>query len=236
MTKINNAFSLVEMSVVLIIIGILVASATAAGKMIANSKLRKVVQKFEQYNAATNSFYGVYGKLPGDLDIASKYWTSCVTVGSNPCDGDGDNVLDRGYEDLRFWHHLTLSKILPGNYPGSNASGDADENRAGENVPASIFQGGCYTARSVAEGFGKAYNAGILIGKEQSGSICKNAIFLAKEAEFIDFKLDNGIPNTGKIMSRHGYDMTSGECASSGAYNTTETEVKCYTAYVLEIN
>ena len=66
-----KAFSLVELSIVLIIIGLLVAGVSGGSKMISNAKLRTVISDMEQYKLAVNTFKGTYDELPGDMKDSS---------------------------------------------------------------------------------------------------------------------------------------------------------------------
>ncbi len=65
--KENFGFSLIELSIVLIIIGLLVAGVTGGASLIESAKIRAVANEVLNYKQALNAFYAARGRLPGDL-------------------------------------------------------------------------------------------------------------------------------------------------------------------------
>ena len=74
----NKAFSLIELSIVLIIIGLLVAGITGGQSLIESAKNRAVVNEIRGWKQAVNAFYLLKERLPGDLNNDGK-----VGYGSN---------------------------------------------------------------------------------------------------------------------------------------------------------
>lgn len=66
--KIKNAFSLVELSIVLIIIGLLVAGVTSGQSLIESAKIRAVINEINGLKQGIFAFYVAEGRLPGDLN------------------------------------------------------------------------------------------------------------------------------------------------------------------------
>jgi prepilin-type N-terminal cleavage/methylation domain-containing protein len=66
----SSAFSLIELSIVLIIIGLLIAGITGGASLIKNSELRSVMGESRGYAVAVNGFYSQYAYLPGDYATA----------------------------------------------------------------------------------------------------------------------------------------------------------------------
>ncbi len=62
----KSAFSLIELSIVLIIIGLLIAGITGGASLIKNSELRSAMGEARGYAVAVNGFYSQYAYLPGD--------------------------------------------------------------------------------------------------------------------------------------------------------------------------
>ena len=62
------AFSLIELSIVLIIIGLLVAGITGGQSLIKSAKIRAFMNELNGYKQAVSSFYVAKDRLPGDLN------------------------------------------------------------------------------------------------------------------------------------------------------------------------
>ena len=63
-----NGYTLIEMSIVLIIVGLLVSSVTAGSKMIENAKVIRFIKDMETYKHATYIFKLMQDRLPGDFN------------------------------------------------------------------------------------------------------------------------------------------------------------------------
>lgn len=61
----NKGFSLIELSIVLIIIGLLVAGITGGASLIKSAQLRSVVTESNTYRTAYNIFYSQFNRVPG---------------------------------------------------------------------------------------------------------------------------------------------------------------------------
>jgi prepilin-type N-terminal cleavage/methylation domain-containing protein len=83
----KSAFSLIELSIVLIIIGLLIAGITGGASLIKNSELRSAISEARGYEVAVNGFYSQYNALPGDYPKA----ISGSTIYAGPTTGNGDN-------------------------------------------------------------------------------------------------------------------------------------------------
>ena len=66
----KSAFSLIELSIVLIIIGLLIAGITGGASLIKSSELRSVMGEARGYAVAVNAFYTQFNALPGDYNVA----------------------------------------------------------------------------------------------------------------------------------------------------------------------
>ena len=65
----NKAFSLIELSIVLIIIGLLVAGITGGQSLIESAKVHSFYSSLNNYKQAFNTFYISHGRFPGDFNM-----------------------------------------------------------------------------------------------------------------------------------------------------------------------
>lgn len=80
----KSAFSLIELSIVLIIIGLLIAGVTGGASLIKSSELRSAISEARGYAVAINGFYAQYNALPGDYEVAiAGAMASSSATGSN---------------------------------------------------------------------------------------------------------------------------------------------------------
>lgn len=89
----HSAFSLVELSIVLIIIGLLVAGVVGGSSLIKSAALRTVMSEARNYGIITNSFFVAYDELPGDAR-AGVYTSPSALALSNGCVGDSDGKIE----------------------------------------------------------------------------------------------------------------------------------------------
>lgn len=218
------AFSLVELSIVLVILGLLVGGVLAGQSLIRASELRSVGGEFTRWHTGVYAFRDKYFALPGDMTNATKFWgTAAACPGTNAqpstnattCDGDGDNVFDAnpsvgfGHEYFRFWQHLANAGLIEGTYAGVTGSGASSHSEAGFNVPASKINTGCWSMVYGAALTGSAsyYDAPAgntwSFGKENATGSCKDGLLFPSELWGIDKKIDDGKPGTGKIRARN---------------------------------
>ena len=77
--KFNNfAFSLIELSIVLIIIGLLIAGVMGGQSLIENAKVLSFTREIRDWKQAVNTFYVAKGRLPSDANNDGK-----IGYGSN---------------------------------------------------------------------------------------------------------------------------------------------------------
>ena len=136
-----KAFSIIELSIVLIIMGLLVAGITGGQSLIESAKVRGVINEMENIKRAVNAYYVLKGRLPGDpenvgqiagnftfyknYDFAgnSDYDNNVVLNTAAFYDMDKEGTLDfKNTEDGSYY----LSKTLKGDfwYGFTNLSGD----------------------------------------------------------------------------------------------------------------
>jgi len=89
----HSAFSLVELSIVLIIIGLLVAGVVGGSSLIKSAALRSVMSEARNYGIVTNSFFVSYDALPGDI-VSAQFTPPSTSALSSGCSGDADGKIE----------------------------------------------------------------------------------------------------------------------------------------------
>jgi prepilin-type N-terminal cleavage/methylation domain-containing protein len=164
----RHGFSLVELSIVLVILGLLTGGILTGKSLIRASELRGVTTEYQRYITATRTFRDRYFALPGDLRDATRFWSrmngnaDCVTNSSAPivtstgvCDGDGNSVLDvataagAAGERHQYWRHLAQAGLIEGTYTGLAGAGGVDNAVIGTNAPASKLTSAGWSTRNV---------------------------------------------------------------------------------------
>ena len=126
MKKEQFGFSLVELSVSIVIIGFIIAAVVQGKNILDNARIRSLVSQFAEHQTSANSFKLKYLQYPGDFDEAVTYWD----VGTNNIaggNGNGEIEFRAGtiYEGYRAWQHLSYAKMTKANYLGTENTGAA---------------------------------------------------------------------------------------------------------------
>lgn len=231
----KHGFSLVELSIVLVILGLLTGGILAGKSLIRASELRAVSVEYQRYFSATGAFRDKYFGLPGDINNATTFWgkdnTNCswctgTTATPGTCNGGGDNVVNTyDAEQHRFWQHLVLAGLIEGNYTGLAGAGGVGEVRLGTNAPASKLPSAGWGAVNFANFAGDAgkyamdYGNGFLFGAFYAGHPPFSPILKPEEAWNIDQKLDDGKPAAGKVIATNWNNACAAADDGSSANN-----------------
>ncbi len=235
----NNfiGFTLVEMSMVVIVIG-LIAGAILGGKnMIAASKMRATLTELADISSSIHSFQDKYNCLPGDCARAAEL----ISTASNG-DGNGkiaqfliyDNYTNTN-EMWQVWLQLVKAELWKGKgtFTGASIGGyQLDYSGPGVNVPASpmakdagytVVHWGGYSWNDWSSGGGsKILNHAIVYGTPADFWGYRSTIggnLTTAEAFAMDTKVDDGKPGTGHWIHASPQYWTS--CATSATPTTS---------------
>lgn len=131
MIKKQAGFTLVEIALVLIIIGLLLGSVLKAQELIINAKVKNLEEDYKEILVAIYSYQDRYGALPGDDRQASRRFpkTQLSSSVASITNGNGNGQIsgqfdddsespDRTKESRHLWAHLRLAGFIRGD-PGS---------------------------------------------------------------------------------------------------------------------
>ncbi|PZP84489.1 MAG: hypothetical protein DI582_08615 [Azospirillum brasilense] len=235
----KRGFTLVELSIVLVIIGLLSGGILGGQSLIHAAELRGIATDYQSYSTATQTFRDKYFAVPGDMVNATAFWGkstadcnaqtgTAATPGT--CNGNGNGRMEHAAaaggtaESFRAWQQLALAGLIPGTYTGNSGSVSTVDPDVGSNVPASKI-------RSVGWGYGYYDNSSggnaysynydftnwLVLGNEADNVYPDGPFMPAEDAWNIDSKLDDGKPGYGKVQP-----TSLGNCTDSA--NATDRE------------
>lgn len=238
----QRGFTLIELAIDLVIVGLIVAAIVAGQTLVKQVKLRSIISDLSNYDTAFNSFRLEFNALPGDMLNANSFWASCADDGQNDCNGNGDGVITiqytgppagRQYEGMRMWQHLTLSGALQGSFTGTDQIGNGHQFNPDINAPATPYSAdSCYFGNALSASWGGTADAAIIFGGSRINNVCESGLIEPEDAYTIDGKIDNNDRSTGKIRALDG--QAASGCVSGANYVLTNTGSRCQMAYVVK--
>ena len=219
-------FTLIELSIVLVIIGLIVGGILTGQDLIKAAEQRATLAQIEKYNTAVNTFRNKFGFIPGDIPWAT---ASGFGLGAYTGGGDGNGILSDTAngtnvasapvgETLLIWQQLGTAGLIDGSF-GSDltAAGAAPASGVTANdLPLAKLGRGNYliAGSSNSEGFNFFGLAGVT-GSFTGGAV-GTATYSASstnnlspiELYSMDKKVDDGLPNTGTVQARDATKVT----------------------------
>ncbi len=238
----QKAFTLVEMSIVIVIIGLLAGAVLAGQSLVRASEVRSVITGFHKYVTASATFQDKYGALAGDFVNANSNWSAATP-------GNGNGVIDYGAgggvagENFGFWQQLALAGLIEGQYSGLTGANGNRHAIPGTNVPKGRMDSSGYyveywgTVDPSNSWFwsGPANNV-MTFGQLNGSGPTENPIMTPEEAYNIDSKIDDGRPGLGSIQTYRQNGLWV-NCVTSNAQTTTTYNISysnwaCQLTYV----
>ena len=265
----KQGFTLIELAIVLVIIGVLVGSVIIGKTLIESSKLQTVITDADSYTSAVNNFKQAYQSLPGDFSNAQGVWGSlsslCHTASdktNGTCNGNGNGQItgngsggaataNNAAEIFLFWQHLNRAGMLPQSLSGAAGAGGGSAAIIGTNTPAGSIKGSgfsviwygdlttagsCGSAQCFAGNYGNVlvFGASSISGSYPyiANDITYKPILMTEQAQYIDTKIDDGNPTSGKIRSYSNASSFS-SCTNGSIYNLTNTTRSCSLIFLM---
>ena len=177
-----NGFTLVEIAIVLVIIGLLLGGILKGYELMANARVRELISQQEGIKVAFLAFEGRFRAMPGDYARATTY------IAGSTQNGNGNGQIEDSstpIESILVWEHLSRAGFLTGayTYSATESALTSPDNRNG--VYQRIVYDGLYGAGTTAAPSRLRHNI-------KSGS--QMPVEIVAE---MDRKIDDGAPFTG---------------------------------------
>lgn len=244
------AFSLVELSIVLVILGLLTGGILAGQSLIRAAELRAVSTESSRYITAISSFRDKYFGIPGDFNKA-------VAFGWGSTSGDNDGIIENtaaatgtdaagGVNEISaFWNHLQNAGLIEGSY--TVAAGVSLTPVSGH-IPRSKVSSGVWnviglntvgvagtstpvigaTTQAASTFYAGTYGNALLLGGLGT-SILPTGVLKSEEAWNIDTKMDDGRPDQGVVLTLESQGSgTAGAGCGNQATLTTALAASSY--------
>lgn len=235
----RNAFSLVELSIVLVILGLLVGGVLSGKSLIHAAEIKSTIGQVDSIKVASRAFRDKYFYLPGDLPTAD---ATRLNFGQNDWGaGNGNGVIDRGSsqsfaagEGNLFFVHAAQAGMLAGNYIVLRNNQDTQTNgrQVSEYIPQAKLGGGNFYLYTWYGGPDPSHPGGTSWGNDginyislanvhrycsynDCGTWGGNGTLPTIDAFNIDSKVDDGKPQSGHVQAFYLQYNRAGEWAGA---------------------
>lgn len=253
--KQTHGFTLVELAVVLVIIGLLVAGVLTGQALVKAASITSIATDFRKFQTSFEAFRSKYNAIPGDFRNAYTFFGSSCAGSAAACNGDGTGIVGDSasiyQEEMMFWRHLALSGLISGSYCGGLVCGACTATHfcSGINLPISKNSEGTFYAANDDYTYSATIHPSIAIGYWKRGdfnnSNTHQVILTPEDAYSVDIKMDDGMPFGGNVVARSGQEtgVASGwypwtDCVdnvpTATGYAFSITEQRCVIEYVLQ--
>jgi prepilin-type N-terminal cleavage/methylation domain-containing protein len=196
MKRNQSGFTLIEIAIVLVIIGLLLGGVLKGQELINSARVKNLATDFKNIPVFIYGYQDKFRALPGD-DAAVATHVTGGTLATTPAGTQGNGVIGGNWnsetvtdESYLFWQHVRLAGLAP----GATTAGSADY------LPVNASGGRI----GIQSGTSIAGNAPIIDqgGNALRGSyvICSTGI-LGKFVKQLDIQMDDGNTETGSMLA-----------------------------------
>lgn len=221
----QSGFTLIEIAIVLVIIGLLLGGVLKGQELINSAKVKNLATDFKNVPVYIYGYQDKFRALPGD-DAKAASHVAGATVASLPASTQGNGVIggdwnteDKTTESYLFWQHVRLAGLAPGP-TDVNATDYIPLNGVGGTI--GIQSGTSVVANAPAFSGTTAIRGSYVV--------CSSGI-LGKFAIQLDTQMDDGETSTGSMMAvaQSGYaiDGTNNEAVAKSAIDEATTYIVC---------
>jgi prepilin-type N-terminal cleavage/methylation domain-containing protein len=227
-----SGFTLIELSIVLVIIGLIVGGILTGSSLIDAAAQRAQVAQITKYNTAVNTFRNKFGGLPGDLPDPMATQFGFQSRGTSRGQGDGNGIIEgdgsgvaadfyggaeSAGETTVFWVDLSQAGLIDGGFNtatccttsglitgSTNLSKYFPNAKIGNGNYVSIWSGGPGSNTGTGDGNNYFAVSGIIdINDANYDSIDTSTLLTVQQAYNIDKKVDDGLPQSGSVTAMY---------------------------------
>jgi len=254
----NTAFSLVELSIVLVILGLLTGGILAGKSLIRATELRSVGVDATKYQTAIAAFRDKYFSVPGDMTNATSFWGTRAGTGSDAtcyttiatytgtCNGDGNGKITNttlfadptGAEYFLAVQHMAYAGLIEGSYTGSSTVTTSGKFSAGTNIPVGKISGSGMRPLSWANVSGNPtqyFPTTPMVNMFTEFLPAGGRLLLPEELWNLDVKLDDGKPASGKVWTLLSSATWGPGCSTTDVASTADYAISS-SAYTCDFN
>ncbi|MET0156317.1 MAG: prepilin-type N-terminal cleavage/methylation domain-containing protein [Rickettsiales bacterium] len=198
-----GGFSLVELSIVVLLIGLLAGGVFAGKNLIDGARMQNVANDFLKLKSAIANFTEVQHYYPGDFPDASKDWGAA--------DGNGDWMISTA-ESAHVMNHLHDAGDVETAYAGGGAL------TPGQNLMAAAVKPAAYWTHTHTSAIqGKTGEAIDLAARGAGSSVLEDGALTPDRAYALDVKIDDGSPVAGDLYASKGAAPGAEDCLDAAS-------------------
>jgi len=214
----QKGFTLIEIAIVLVIIGLLLGGVLKGQELINAARVRNIASQLDGVKIAYLGFQDRYRAYPGDVPNA----TSTTQIpGSPPGCTAGNGTCANGKidpnENILVWNQLSHSGFISGSYNGATDAGATYQTSTTADTPVNPFNGFMLLVNDADYGDQTTVTPAAVLNIKTGGNISASMV-----AE-LDRKVDDGLPGSGSFRVGIVYDNVTpgvGQCLATSANGT----------------